>query len=197
MKAIKKIYTLIHCMLMLPHIVIYYIHPMRKIIREDVAVNYQSTSGLFGFIHVLVHEKTFRNLFYHRIGMIHWLFSWMLPREKTLTLGHDVPLGARAKFTHCHTTYLNVNSIGDDFECLHLVTIGANKGGKPTIGNNVKVYCGAMILGNVKVGNNVSIGAGSVVTRDVPDNCTIIGNPARIVRINGEKVDIPLGQFKS
>ena len=49
------------------------------------------------------------------------------------------------------------------------------------IGNNVFIGMNAMILRNVTVGDNVIIGAGSVVTKDVPNNTVIAGNPARII----------------
>ena len=48
------------------------------------------------------------------------------------------------------------------------------------------------MLGDVVVGNNVNIGAGCVIVKDVPDNCTVIGNPAVIVKKDGIKVRIPL-----
>ena len=51
----------------------------------------------------------------------------------------------------------------------------------PTLGNNVFVAAGAKILGDVKIGNNVAVGANSVVINDVPDNCTVMGVPVRIV----------------
>ncbi|KAJ2162863.1 hypothetical protein GGF46_000245 [Coemansia sp. RSA 552] len=50
------------------------------------------------------------------------------------------------------------------------------------IGDNVWVGGGAIILSGVTVGNGVTIGAGSVVTRDVPDNVVVVGNPARVVK---------------
>ena len=46
-----------------------------------------------------------------------------------------------------------------------------------------------IIIGEITVGNNVVVGAGSVVTKNVPDNCTIVGNPARIIIRNGLRVD--------
>ncbi|MFH1859826.1 MAG: serine O-acetyltransferase [bacterium] len=58
----------------------------------------------------------------------------------------------------------------------------------PTIGNNVVIGAGAVVLGPITVGNNVRIGAGSVVLKPVPDNCTVVGVPGRIVRQDGEKV---------
>ena len=51
---------------------------------------------------------------------------------------------------------------------------------------------GSMILGGAKIGDTVNLGAGCVVIKDVPSNCTVIGNPARIVKMDGKKVDKPL-----
>lgn len=53
--------------------------------------------------------------------------------------------------------------------------------GRVTIGNNVFIGAGSIILPNVKIGNNVIIGAGSVVSRSIPDNCVALGSPVRIV----------------
>jgi hypothetical protein len=49
------------------------------------------------------------------------------------------------------------------------------------IGDDVFLGAGAIILPGVRIGNRVTIGAGSVVTRDVPDNCIVVGNPAKII----------------
>jgi serine O-acetyltransferase len=53
----------------------------------------------------------------------------------------------------------------------------------PTIGNNVEIGTDAQIIGNITIGDNVKIGAGSVVIRSVPANCTVVGNPGRVVAI--------------
>lgn len=73
------------------------------------------------------------------------------------------------------------------------VTIGAkkrnlanNRENFPTLGDNVIVYAGACIIGGIKIGNNVQIGANAVVTKDIPDNCIVAGNPARIIKHLGE-----------
>lgn len=50
------------------------------------------------------------------------------------------------------------------------------------IGNNCYIGTGSTILGPVRIGNNVTIGAGSVVTKDIPDNSVVAGNPARIIK---------------
>lgn len=71
--------------------------------------------------------------------------------------------------------------IGSNVEIFHQVTIGEGKGGAPTIGDNVLIGTGAKIIGNIKIGNNVKIGAGCVVARDIPDNCTVVLQPPRVI----------------
>lgn len=84
--------------------------------------------------------------------------------------------------------------IGETAEVGNNVTIyqGATLGGTgkdtgkrhPTIGNNVMISAGAKILGPFKVGDNAKIGAGAVVLEEVPPNCTVVGVPGRVVRVN-------------
>lgn len=83
---------------------------------------------------------------------------------------------------HSYATYLNAESIGDDFYCLQMVTLGNGKGGRPTIGNDVKIYTGATVFGGIHIGNHVTIGAGAVVFQDIPDGATVVGNPGRIIQ---------------
>nr|MDD6335221.1 serine O-acetyltransferase [bacterium] len=65
----------------------------------------------------------------------------------------------------------------------------------PTIGDNVVIGAGAKVLGPFTVGNGSKIGAGAVVLREVPPNCTVVGNPGRIVKKNQRRVeDIDLDQ---
>lgn len=59
-------------------------------------------------------------------------------------------------------------------------TIGWNHDGNPIIGNNVKVYAGAVIAGPITIGDNVTIGANCVVLTDVPANSICYGNPCII-----------------
>ena len=54
------------------------------------------------------------------------------------------------------------------------------------IGDNVYIGVGAKVLGNIRIGNNVKIGANAVVIKDVPDNATVVGVPARVVKINNK-----------
>jgi serine O-acetyltransferase len=65
---------------------------------------------------------------------------------------------------------------------------GKEKGKRhPTIGDNVVISSSSTVLGSIRIGNNVKIGAGSVVLKDVPDNCTVVGVPGRVVVRNGKK----------
>ena len=83
--------------------------------------------------------------------------------------------------------------IGDDCLIYHGVTLGGT--GKdvgkrhPTIGNNVLIGTGAKVLGPIKVGDNSRIAANSVVLREIPEDSTAVGIPARVVRIAGQKVN--------
>lgn len=55
------------------------------------------------------------------------------------------------------------------------------------IGNNVNIGADTVIIGDVKIGKNAIVGAGSVVIRDVPENVTVAGNPAKIIKSNYSK----------
>ncbi len=72
--------------------------------------------------------------------------------------------------------------IGDDCILFHGVTLGgtsfANTKRHPTIGDRVLIGAGAKILGPIEVGNDCRVGANAVVTKNVPQGTTVVGNPA-------------------
>jgi serine O-acetyltransferase len=85
--------------------------------------------------------------------------------------------------------------IGDDCVLFHNVTLGGT--GKhvgkrhPTIGNNVFIGTGAILLGPLRVGDNVRIGANTFLYMvDIPDNATVVGTPGYITRLDGKPVNI-------
>ncbi len=87
------------------------------------------------------------------------------------------------------------SEVGENVTIYQGVTLGGTgkETGKrhPTIGDNVVIGAGALLLGSIKVGDNVKVGAGSVVIHDVPPNSTVVGNPGRTVITDGAKVGIP------
>lgn len=78
-------------------------------------------------------------------------------------------------------------TIGSNCTVLPMVLLGKKKTNvdmsRFTIGNNCYFGAGAIVLGPIKIGDNVTIGAGAVVTKDIPDNCIVVGNPARIIKV--------------
>ena len=60
---------------------------------------------------------------------------------------------------------------------------------KTVIGTHCFIGCGSIIMPNVTVGNHVIVAAGSVVTKDVPDNCIVAGNPAKVIKTGIETID--------
>ena len=79
--------------------------------------------------------------------------------------------------------------VGDDVTLYQGVTLGGTgkeKGKRhPTIGNRVIVSSGAKVLGPFSVGDDVRIGAGSVVLKEIPSGCTVVGIPGQIVKRYG------------
>lgn len=132
-------------------------------------------------------------------------------------LNHNMPLVARAISQRCaHKTGIEIHPaaqigkrvcidhgsgivigettiIGDDCMIYQGVTLGGTgkDTGKrhPTLEQGVMVGAGAKVLGPITIGHNAKVAAGAVVIKDVDPNCTVVGIPGRIVRIDGERVD--------
>ncbi|MDT1940766.1 MULTISPECIES: serine O-acetyltransferase [Carnobacterium] len=87
--------------------------------------------------------------------------------------------------------------IGKKSKIYHDVTIsvGNNGAGGVTIGDNCVLGAGCKIFTGGSIGDNVNVGANSVVMDPIPDNCTVVGVPARIVKLDGERVDMSLKDY--
>ena len=89
--------------------------------------------------------------------------------------------------------------IGDNCTLYQGVTLGGT--GKhvgkrhPTLGNNVMVGSGAKVLGPFRIGDNTKIAANAVVLNEIPDNCTAVGIPARVVKKDNKRLDCDLDQI--
>ena len=96
------------------------------------------------------------------------------------------------------------SEIGDNVTIYHAVTLGGSSPSidserqrhekrHPTIGNDVVIGSGAQIIGPIKVGNNSRIAANAVVVKDVPENATMVGIPARAVKLENKGSFRPYG----
>lgn len=194
MQKIPTIKQLIIC-LNLPrliiHILLYYVHI--NILKADIEVaichRHFKTSNIWGLCYLLVFDKTYRNLFYWRIGKLKYLCYYWLPPHPCFVIGTNQNIGKGVLGIHPFGTFVNAEKIGDYFSVKNNVTIGYNKTDRPVIGNNVTVNANSVIVGGISIGDNSVIGIGSVVMKNVPANCVVAGNPARIIRRNGIRVN--------
>ena len=125
----------------------------------------------------------FRSVFYFRIGKYTKLIKWFFPQPETHlsfdSLSKNV--GGGLFIQHGYCTDISIKSMGENCWINQKVTFGYRGNDCPTIGNNVRVGVGAIIIGNVHIGDNVNIGAGAVVVKDVPSNTTVVGQPVRYI----------------
>lgn len=109
-----------------------------------------------------------------------------LTRKYGVQISEMCTIGPGLELPHCLPIVVHYNAkIGKNCTLHQFVTIGGNGRGKvPIIGDNCFVGAGAVIIGDIKIGNNVTVGANAVVTKDVPDNATVGGVPAKILHYN-------------
>lgn len=189
---LRFISALLFSWLYLPHLMVFLMFYMgggnELIINDIQAIANQINIKLPIFCQLLYqlhNNRYFRSVFYYRIGPVcDLLISWYRPGDKYFLIPFSTKVGKGLKYAHPYSTVLNAESIGDNFSCIHCLTIGKKDGKRPRIGNNVSVGCNVVVIGDITIGNNVTIGAGSVVVKDVPDNVVIAGNPAKIIKYN-------------
>lgn len=134
---------------------------------------------LYFFVRVALAGESNRAVLYARyygckVGKNVRITGWLhFPTEAYLiTIGDDVTLTNNIAF-HTHDGGVGV---------LRKQLRGIDVFGTIAIGNNVFIGSNTTILPNVVIGNNVVIGASSVVTKDVPDNVVVAGNPAKVIK---------------
>ena len=139
--------------------------------------------------------------FFYRHKQFFWarLISQKAARTTGIEIHPGATIGRRLVIDHGTGVVIGETAeIGDDVLIYQGVTLGGTgkDTGKrhPTIGNNVMISSGAKVLGPFKVGDNARIAAGAVVLEEVPANATVVGVPARVVRLAGQKVT-PLDQI--
>lgn len=165
-------------------------------IKEDINVIYEKDPAANNLAEVLFCYPGLQALISHRIA--HKLAYWgvpFLPRLISywtriftgIEIHPKARIGSRFFIDHGEGVVIGETTIiGDDVLIYQQVTLGGtgNEHGKrhPTIGNNVIIGAGAKVLGNITIGDNTRIGAGSVVVDDVPEHCTVVGVPGRVVQ---------------
>ncbi|MFO0773172.1 MAG: serine O-acetyltransferase [Nitrospiraceae bacterium] len=171
-------------------------------IRQDLDVVFERDPAATSRLEVVMTYAGFHALVIYRIA--HWLrqagvpfIPRVLSQFGRWVTGIEIHPGATigSGFFIDHGMGVVVGEtaeIGDYVTLFQGVTLGGTgkERGKrhPTVGNHVVIGAGAKILGAIRIGDNVKIGANSVVLKSVPAHSTVIGVPARIIKMEGERV---------
>jgi len=174
-----------------------------KDLRETIEAYKARDPAARSSIEVLLLYPGIRATQYHKLA--HWCYLHdhkflaryisQRTRHKTgIEIHPGATIGKRLVIDHGMGIVIGeTTEIGDDCLIYQGVTLGGTgkDTGKrhPTIGNNVLIGCGAKVLGPFKVGDNSRVAANAVVLSEIPEDCTAVGAPARVVKKKGEKVD--------
>ena len=172
-------------------------------LREDIASVIERDPSVHSAADVIFWHTGMHAVWAYRRA--HWLWEHgahtlasLVSRHTRKRYGVEIhpaaQIGRRFMIDHGMGIVIGETSIiGDDCLIYQGVTLGmtGKHGGKrhPTLGNNVLIGAGTKVLGPVYIGDNARIGAGSVVLRNLPANCTAVGVPAEVVRINNKAVN--------
>ena len=169
---------------------------------DDIKVIFDKDPAAANIFEVLIYQGLWA-IWIHRCA--HILYRMRIPFfprlisqiMRILTLIEIHPgarIGRRFFIDHGNGSVIGETAIiGDDVTIYQGVTLGGTgkeKGKRhPTIGDRVVIGAGAIVLGNITVGNDARIGAGAVVTKPVPADTTVVGNPSWILKQEGRRLD--------
>lgn len=169
---------------------------------ENIKIVKQKDPASTDYFSIFVNTPSVHAVFWHRVA--HFLhinkfkfIARFISQIARLFTGIEIhpgaKIGKRLFIDHGMGVVIGETAeVGDDVLMFHGVTLGGtgNHTGKrhPTVKNNVMLSSGAKILGPVTIGENSKIGANAVVLKDIPDNATAVGIPAKVVKLNGIKV---------
>ena len=172
-------------------------------IREDIRTIKERDPAARSALEVAFLYNGYKAVRAHRLANFFYRHGWKLIArwisqrcvyQTNIEIHPAATIGRRFFIDHGTGVVIGETAVvGDDCTIYQGVTLGGtgkDKGKRhPTLGNNVMVGAGAKVLGPIHIGDNVRIAAGAVVLNDIPDNCTVVGIPARVVRCNGERVE--------
>ncbi len=161
--------------------------------RDPAAVSSLEILCTYSGLHAVINHRIAQWLHKHRVPFIP---RWISQASRFFTgieIHPAAQIGKRFFIDHGMGVVIGeTTQIGDDVTLYQGVTLGGTgkqKGKRhPTIGHRVIISAGAKVLGSIEIGDDVIIGAGAVVIKPVPDNCTVVGVPGKIVKVGGEKV---------
>ena len=173
---------------------------MFRTLREDIRNIFAKDPAARSIAEVLFCYPGLHAVWFHRVASFFWRHKMKFLGRLVSNFGRfmtgieihpGAKIGRRFFIDHGMGVLIGETSeIGDDV----LMYTGAVLGGTslkkekrhPTIGNDVVIGTGAVVLGAINVGNGAKIGAGSVVVRSVPPEATVVGIPGRVVEEHHE-----------
>ena len=168
-------------------IVKYIKREMANIMAKDSAIKSPMEVFLYpGFIALLYYRVSHRLYLSNHYFLARWV-SQRAVKKTGIEIHPGAIIGDGLFIDHGQGVVIGETSIiGDNVTIYQGVTLGGTgkESGKrhPTIGNDVLISAGAKVLGSFNVGNHSKIGAGSVVLKEVPENSTVVGIPAKVIR---------------
>ena len=146
-------------------------------------------------VHALVLHRVANRLYRMRLKLFARMTSQWAKRLTGIEIHPAAKIDAGVFIDHGAGVVIGETaSVGEGTVIYQGVTLGGTgkERGKrhPTVGKNVTVSCGAKVLGGFTVGDGAKIGAGAVVLKEVPPYTTVVGVPAKAVRVNGVKQDL-------
>lgn len=130
----------------------------------------------------------------HNMPFIARAISQRCAHKTGIEIHPGATIGKRVVIDHGNGIVIGETAeVGDDVMIYQGVTLGGT--GKdigkrhPTIESGVMIGAGAKVLGPITIGKNAKVAAGAVVVKDVEPNCTVVGVPGEVVKIDGVRVD--------
>ena len=158
--------------------------------RDPAAKNWLEVLLCYPGVHALILHRAASWLWQKRVPLLPRLLSHFGRFLTGIEIHPGAVIGKGVFIDHGMGVVIGETAIVGDYCLIYQnVTLGGTgkETGKrhPTLGQQVVVGAGAKILGNLQIGNYVRVGAGSIVLQNVPDDCTVVGVPGRIVSKTG------------